>query len=123
RQRGAQARTVAVLQGHTAHATAFAFSQDGNFLATGSVDASLRIWDLNSARPVDRGHWRSSLLSNVSRLAFEPGQRALAVGSGATDGGLYRWTWAPPEAVSRFPGHSAACDALAYSSAGGLLAV
>jgi WD40 repeat protein len=49
-----------------------AFSQDGNRLASSSVDSSVRIWDTDTGRETQR------LRGDVIGLAFSPDGRRLA---------------------------------------------
>lgn len=77
----------AELRGHRWTVDCLAFSPDGNCLATGSLDAAARIWDVATGReltPPLRGH-----LQGVTQLAFSPDGRILATGS--TDGTVKVW--------------------------------
>ena len=68
------------IEGHTNNVTALAASRDGKFLATGSTDKTIRLWDLTRATPrlarVYQGH-----SEEVSSLAFSPDGQTLASGS------------------------------------------
>jgi WD domain, G-beta repeat len=69
-----------ILQGHENGVEFVAFSPDGQTLASGSVDNTIRLWDLRQPAAVPtvlRGHenW-------VSSVAFSPDGQTLASGSG-----------------------------------------
>jgi serine/threonine protein kinase len=119
-----KARKLAVLTGHTAHVTAFGFSAEGGLLATGSLDDTVRIWDVAAARPVERAVWRSSHLGAVSTVAFHPGRSAVALGPSTADGRMWHWDWLKPPGgrALRFQGEAHSVDALAFSPRGDLLA-
>src|SRR5439155_12711107 len=74
------------LQGHNELITCAAFSANGRYLATGSMDATIIVWDVNSSRIIhtlpsgpldnrepDAGHFRT-----INSLAFQPGGNLLA---------------------------------------------
>jgi RNA polymerase sigma factor (sigma-70 family) len=56
------------------HASALAFSPDGEWLATGTVDGSLRIWEVATRRELHRVHGHDSA---AQTLAFTGGGRRL----------------------------------------------
>src|SRR5262249_1578453 len=60
--------------GHTREVRAVAISADGKFLATGSADRSIRLWDLPTGKElfVLNGH-----LEPITALAFTPDGKAL----------------------------------------------
>jgi WD40 repeat protein len=77
------------LSGHAARVSKVAFSPDGRYLASGSSDSTIKVWDLQArasdakAEPVTlRGH-----AGFVYGLAFSPDGRRLASGSGYGDQG------------------------------------
>jgi WD40 repeat protein/tRNA A-37 threonylcarbamoyl transferase component Bud32 len=79
------------LLGHTGRLLALAISPDGRWLASGGVDQSIRLWDLDQRREVRqlRGHRAA-----VKSLAFSPDGRSLV--SGGYDGTVRFWDVAPP---------------------------
>ncbi len=67
-----------VLRGHTGWSTGVAFTNDGRFLASGSTDGSVRIWDLATRREL------KSLIgpkAAVHALAISPDGKKLATAS------------------------------------------
>jgi WD40 repeat protein len=74
------------LKGHVRYVWRLAFSPDGRYLASGSWDSTIKVWDLKapeSAEPVTlRGH-----TDIIHALAFSPDGRRLASASGSERGG------------------------------------
>jgi WD40 repeat protein len=79
------------LKGHVNYVWKVAFSPDGRYLASGSWDSTVKVWDLEapeSAEPVTlRGH-----AGFIRSLAFSPDGRRLASASGyASQGEVKVW--------------------------------
>ncbi|KAH6806730.1 TBP-associated factor 5 [Perilla frutescens var. frutescens] len=88
-----------------------------NYIATGSSDKTVRLWDVQSGECVRIfiGH-RSMILS----LAMSPDGRYMA--SGDEDGTIMMWDLASGRCVSPLVGHGSCIWSLAFSCEGSLLA-
>jgi WD40 repeat protein len=98
---------------------AIAFTNDGQTMATGSVDKRVRFWQVDSRSP--RGSPVIGHTADVSDLAFSPDGGTLLSGSWDTTARA----WRVPEtfSVSRFlSGHTGKVHGIAFSPGGGLLA-
>ncbi len=70
---------------------AIAFSPDGLWLATGSMDGSVNVWDPLAGRSVWNVGWHQSYVSTVGF-----GRDARTLVSGGSDGLCYLWDLRPP---------------------------
>ena len=69
----AQKPELIVQTGHTNAVTSVAFSPDGKYIASGSLDWSTKIWDTESGKEL-----RTYTSSNIFSVAFSPDGRLLA---------------------------------------------
>jgi WD40 repeat protein len=93
-------RPEAVLRGHAGAITSLAYSPDGQTLATGAQDGTVRLWD-----PVT-GHERAVLRGSPGpvELSFSPDGRRLAASTGDR---LYLWDAATGQTVADLGNHDA----------------
>jgi len=74
------------LPGHTDAVTTVAFSPDGGLLASGSLDATVRVWRVDDVTPREVF---TDAAAQMHSVAFSPDGTLLAGGS--EDGGVYLW--------------------------------
>src|SRR5262249_44632891 len=97
----AQTHAVAAsFPGHEAEVRGVAFSPNGRFLASCSLDRTARVWEIDSGNcQVLRGH-----TDEVFAVAFHPGGTRLA--TAGRDRAIWLWDLAKGEEVARLPGHA-----------------
>ncbi|MGA9773451.1 MAG: caspase family protein [Blastocatellia bacterium] len=83
---GQSVRELQTLSGHTANVMAIAFSRDGRTIATGSFDATIKLWDAATGRELKTlaGHTFA-----VNAIDFSPDGRFIV--SGSEDGSSRLW--------------------------------
>jgi WD40 repeat protein len=108
---------TATLTGHTGRVTSVAVSPDGQTLASGSSDQTVKLWDVATGkeRATLRGHTKE-----VYALAFAPDGRTLA--SGGADGAVKLWDWAQAREQRSFRGHDGVVWSVAFAADGRTLA-
>lgn len=104
------------LSGHTASVLSVAFSPDGNILASGSVDNTLRLWRVDEAQLLRTMYGHPF---PVLTLAFSPDGAYLATGS--TDGAIRLWQVSDGRLLRTLQGHGGWINGLAYSPSGAII--
>jgi len=77
---------MSVLSGHTSHVNSVAFSSDGTFLVSGSLDRTIKLWDVQTGGVIKTlyGH-----IEGVSSVAISPDQTTIA--SASNDRTIHLW--------------------------------
>ena len=114
-----QARVATRPLAGAAKGNAVAFSPDGQTVATGGSDGTVRLWDVATRQEI--GTPMSSDANPVAAVAFSPDGTTVAAGS--ADGNVQLWAAATQqEAGPALLGGAAEVTALAFSADGKLLA-
>jgi len=100
-----------VLPGHGTYVNHAAYSADGRLIATGSADASVRVWDAETGREMAR---LRGLQESVERVAFSPDGKLLAAGD--MHGTVKVWTTADWNVKLALAAHAGAVRGLCFAS-------
>jgi WD40 repeat protein len=110
-------RVVRILSGHTDWVCSVAFAPDGQLLASGSDDKTIKLWEVASG-------WELRTLSGhtneVHAVAFAPNGQLLA--SGSRDNTIKLWEVASGRELCTLSGHTDWVHAVAFAPDGRLLA-
>lgn len=104
--------------GHTEEIKAVAFAHDGRFVASGSKDLTVRIWDLNAAKDAKETQTLRGHAKEIWGLAFHPNNRQIF--SASWDATARLWDVKTGNEVKRFT-HTKDVNALALSRDGNTL--
>src|SRR6266536_72051 len=108
---------LVIQTGHSLGVTAVTFSPDNRLLASGSIDNTVKVWDLESGREI---HTFTGHKGWVTTVAFAPDSQLLA--SGSKDMLLKVWSINNERELQTFEGHAGEISAIAFDPAGQYLA-
>ncbi|MBI4853694.1 MAG: hypothetical protein HY819_18020 [Acidobacteria bacterium] len=109
-----------VLKGHTDVINCLAISSDGALLASGSLDNSVRIWNLSSGKEIKTLIGQDAHNGAINCLAITPDSKTLI--SGSADGTLKLWDLPAGTLRKTLTGHTDEVNCLAISPDAKLLA-
>lgn len=106
-----------IFDGHESAAQAVAFAPKGRFLASGSADKTVKLWNLETLdlERTYRGH-----KDFVTAVTFAPDGKTLAAAS--LDGSIRLWSAQSSRLVRTLSGHKGRVGAVAFSPSGDILA-
>ncbi|NET62333.1 MAG: hypothetical protein F6K47_41390, partial [Symploca sp. SIO2E6] len=98
------------LQGHISTVWSISFSPDGQTLASGSADRTVKVWDVYTGKcfMTLQGH-----ISTVWSVSFSPDDQTLASGSG--DQKVRIWEVDTGQCLNASQGYTALCAVMKYT--------
>ncbi|NER26679.1 MAG: protein kinase [Symploca sp. SIO1C4] len=112
---------ISTITGHSGTVYAIAFSPDGQILASGSADKTIKLWQLKMAWEIRTlGGWFSKHSDAVRAVAFSPNGKIIA--SGSDDKTIKLWNVRNGQHFCTLSGHSDAVSAVAFSPNSKILA-
>lgn len=113
----AEASEIATWRGHEKEVRSVAFSPDGKTALSGSLDRTLKLWDVVTGKEI--GTWAGHADAVLS-VAFSPdGSRALSAGKDKT---IKLWDVSTGQNTATWEGHTDAVAAAAFSPDGRMVA-
>ena len=112
---------VHTIKAHNSMIYALAISPDGEIIASGSSDRTIKMWELRTVRKLRHlGRWFSGHNESVWTLAFSPDGQTLA--SGSWDNTIKLWQVSTGKRILTINAHSKWVNSVAFSPDGQLLA-
>lgn len=109
----------ATLTGHTSFVWSVAWSTDGQMLASGGSDQTVRIWDAQDGQ-VLRILDLHGFMNNVNSVSFSPDGEQVA--GGGNDAQIWLWRVADGSIVAKLRAHSESVSSVSFSPDGRVLA-
>ncbi|HEX8185347.1 MAG TPA: WD40 repeat domain-containing protein, partial [Blastocatellia bacterium] len=108
---------LVIQNGHSDTIRVIVFSPDGNTIASGSTDKTIRLWNAGDGKLIRtiEGHFDS-----ITSLAFHPDGTKLV--SGSLDKTVKLWDANTGRLIRSFTDHDLAVDAVAFSPDGKIIA-
>ena len=110
-------RLLRTLQGHSNCVNSVVASPDGKYLASGSLDETIKLWDAKSGECIRTLEGHSDVVSSV---CWSPDEKYLA--SCSTDNTLKMWDAESGECIRTLEGHSDVVSSVCWSPDGKYLA-
>jgi WD40 repeat protein len=111
-------KLILTCEGHTDYVRAVSFSPDGQTLASGSDDFSVKVWNVHNGEC--RITWEGYHTSWVWAVAFSPD--GVTVASGSDDKTIRLWNVNTGECLNTLKGHNNGVRVVAFSPDGKILA-
>jgi WD40 repeat protein len=105
-----------IYRGHAAGVTAIAWSPDGHFMASASLDRTVQIWNVDTGQKISSYQGHAGMIYAV---AWSPDGKCIAsTNGGGTDTTVHIWDVATGEKVLTYHGHAYWTRAVAWSPDG-----
>ncbi|NEP35876.1 caspase family protein, partial [Moorena sp. SIO3B2] len=110
-------KVIRTLHGHTGHVNSVSFSRDGQTLASGSTDNTIKLWDPKTGKEIRTLHGHDNVVNSVS---FSRDGQTLA--SGSTDNTIKLWDPKTGKEIRTLNGHDDLVTSVSFSRDGQTLA-